>query len=230
MTHYVVATIKSWNIKAYDQHHGNLPGQWHLIDSPEQLTLEKLRAIAPEYVFFPHWSWIVPESILSEFNCICFHMTDLPYGRGGSPLQNLIANGHKTTKLSVLKMTNELDAGPIYLKKELDLSGSAQDIFERSALLTWQAIEEMVLTKPTAIDQNGEVTEFIRRKPEQSAIDWEQELVTLYDHIRMLDAESYPYAFTELADKLLQFRQVKINENGDLIAQVTISKNRSNTP
>ncbi len=25
-----------------------------------------------------------------KFECVCFHMTDVPYGRGGSPLQNLI--------------------------------------------------------------------------------------------------------------------------------------------
>ena len=44
-------------------------------------------------------------------------MTDLPYGRGGSPLQNLIINGHKETMMSALRCVQELDAGPIYLKK-----------------------------------------------------------------------------------------------------------------
>ena len=46
-------------------------------------------------------------------------MTDLPYGRGGSPLQNLIVRGHKHTMISAIKCVKELDAGPIYLKKPL---------------------------------------------------------------------------------------------------------------
>ncbi len=37
------------------------------------------------------------------------HMTDVPYGRGGSPLQNLIARGHTSTKLTAMRMTAEVD-------------------------------------------------------------------------------------------------------------------------
>ena len=50
-------------------------------------------------------------------------MTDLPYGRGGSPLQNLIVRGWKETKVLALKVVEELDAGPIYYKKRLAYMG-----------------------------------------------------------------------------------------------------------
>lgn len=43
-------------------------------------------------------------------------MTNLPYGRGGSPVQNLILNGHKKTIISALNVTKDLDAGDVYLK------------------------------------------------------------------------------------------------------------------
>ena len=46
-------------------------------------------------------------------------MTDLPYGRGGSPLQNLIARGFLETKISAILVEKQLDAGPVYLKMEL---------------------------------------------------------------------------------------------------------------
>ncbi len=32
----------------------------------------------------------MPREIFENWACVVFHMTDLPYGRGGSPLQNLI--------------------------------------------------------------------------------------------------------------------------------------------
>ena len=51
----------------------------------------------------------IPTEIFTSFECIVFHMTDLPYGRGGSPLQNLIVRGHKKTKVSALKVVKEVD-------------------------------------------------------------------------------------------------------------------------
>jgi hypothetical protein len=51
----------------------------------------------------PHWSHLIPESIWGPCPTVIFHMTDLPYGRGGSPLQNLIQRGHSSTMLTALR-------------------------------------------------------------------------------------------------------------------------------
>ena len=53
-------------------------------------------------------------------------MTDLPFGRGGSPLENLILRGHTSTVISAIKCAPELDSGDIYLQKPLSLYGSAE--------------------------------------------------------------------------------------------------------
>lgn len=90
---------------------------FHLITRKEDLTPERLREIAPRTIFFPHWSYLIPPAIHEGWECIIFHMTDLPYGRGGSPLQNLIQRGHRETMLTALRCVAELDAGPIYLKR-----------------------------------------------------------------------------------------------------------------
>ena len=60
---------------------------------PMQICLKK---ITPRYIFFLHWDWRVPHVIWQQHECVCFHMTDVPYGRGGSPLQNLILEGTMT--------------------------------------------------------------------------------------------------------------------------------------
>lgn len=221
--HYVVATIKDWHIEAFKHYSKALPGNWHLVTNKAQLTPQFLRQISPKYIFFPHWSWIVPKEILTQFNCVCFHMTDLPYGRGGSPLQNLIARGHQETKLTALKMTEELDAGPIYLKSPLSLTGSAQQIFERSALLTAKMITSIVELQPEPTPQTGAVTHFNRRTPEQSEIQGNESLDKLYDVIRMLDAKSYPKAFLHYGDFTLHFENAQLTDDS-LSASVSISK------
>ncbi|MCL1093800.1 methionyl-tRNA formyltransferase [Shewanella kaireitica] len=208
MNSYVVATIKEWNISQFEKRVGGYAGEWFLMNSRSELTIENLRKINPKYIFFPHWSWIVPDAILKEFNCVCFHMTDVPYGRGGSPLQNLIIRGHQKTKLTALKMANELDAGPVYLKNELCLTGSAAEIFLRSSSLTFDMIEHIVKREPNPVPQQGNVTEFPRRTPAQSLLTPELNLEGFYNTVRMLDADTYPKAYLNLGNLKLEFSGV----------------------
>jgi len=195
---YVVATIKPWNIKAYNEMIKHYQGRWHLITDPRQLTTDKIKVINPRYIFFPHWSNIVSDEILHNFSCVCFHETDLPYGRGGSPLQNLIVRGYRETVISAFKMTKELDAGPIYLKRSLSLEGLAEEIFIRSAYVIAAMIKTIITENPKPKKQVGKPIFLKRRKPDESNIASKKDsLAELFNFIRMLDAETYPKAFLE---------------------------------
>ncbi|WP_087020402.1 methionyl-tRNA formyltransferase [Thaumasiovibrio subtropicus] len=222
---YVVATIKSWNIEQFHSVEDKLPGQWHLITDHTELTVERLEELNPRYIFFPHWSWIVPRDILERWECVCFHMADVPYGRGGSPLQNLIERGHTETKLSALRMVSELDAGPVYFKVPLSLGGSAQEIFHRMAPLIFRLATDIAVDEPEPKEQQGEVVVFKRRTPEQSVLPHSGDIPKLSDHIRMLDAETYPKAFIQHGEFRLEFSHAEIDENGQLNARVSFTKN-----
>ena len=142
-----------------------------LIKNKDDLTFENLSKINPKYVFFPHWSYIIPAKIYENFNCVIFHMTDLPFGRGGSPLQNLIERGIYKTKISAIKCIKELDASDIFLKRDFDISyGSAQEIYARAGEIVSEMIDEIIETDPIPVPQNGKIVEFKRRTPEQSNI------------------------------------------------------------
>ena len=223
MSTYLVATTKPWNVEAFAEITPDLPGQWHLISEPEELTVELVRELAPRYVFFPHWSWRVPAELLSEVECVCFHMTDVPYGRGGTPLQNLIVRGHKETVMTALQMVEEMDAGPVYMKRPLSLSGSAEEIYGRGAQLVYEMIKSMVAEEPDPVAQRGEATLFARRKPQDSELPQDGDAEAIYDHIRMLDAETYPRAFLRRGSHRLEFSNAQLVD-GRVVAQVEISK------
>jgi methionyl-tRNA formyltransferase len=226
---YLVVTTKPWNIKAYNEVIRHYKGKWLLITEPDKLTVDKIKSINPRYVFFPHWSNIVPSKILDIATCVCFHETNLPYGRGGSPLQNLIAHGHKETFVTALKMSEELDAGPIYLKKPLSLEGLAEEIFIRTANIVAEMIKIIITENPKPKVQIGEPTLFNRRKPEQSRIPSENNnLVELFDHIRMLDAESYPKAFIEIDGFRYEISRPALH-TGEVLADVRITKIEANS-
>ena len=220
---YIVASTKDWNKEFFDKESKSLVGNWYFSSTPDEL-IRLLESIAPRYIFFPHWSWIVPKEIFEKYECVCFHMTDLPFGRGGSPLQNLIVRGFTETKLTALKMEKELDAGPIYYKVDLSLEGSAQKIFERTSDKVYELIEKIFLNERKPTPQTGKVVKFSRRTPEQSEMSKSGDLNNCYNHIRMLDAGSYPKAFMNYGEFKLEFGNSHFNSEGQLIATVTISK------
>jgi methionyl-tRNA formyltransferase len=221
---FVVATVKPWNINAYNEIIKQYPGVWHLITDHRKLTAEAITSINPEYIFFPHWNHMVPNEILAIATCICFHETDLPYGRGGSPLQNLIALGHKETVITALKMTEELDAGPIYLKRTLSLEGLAEEIFIRTSYVIAEMIKTIITENPEPEEQVGKPTLFNRRKPSQSKIPTEEiDLGNLFDHIRMLDAEGYPRAYLESGGFRYEISRPAL-KSGKILADVHITK------
>jgi len=189
----------------------------------KSLEFLKLSKFAPHYIFFPHWSWLIPEEIYQNFECVIFHMTDLPYGRGGSPLQNLIVRGHKETKLSAIRCVKTLDTGPIYMKRSLSLSGTAEEVLLRAAIVTEEMIECIVLEQPIPIEQVGEPKEFRRRLPKDGDLTGLTELEKIYDFIRMLDADGYPSAFIENDYFRFEFSEATLTAE-DIVAKVKITR------
>tara|TARA_B100001093_G_scaffold492717_1_gene534117 strand:- start:422 stop:1099 length:678 start_codon:yes stop_codon:yes gene_type:complete len=212
MDKYIIATIKDWNINQYRKSIFKKRKNWYLITNPKKLTFKYLKSINPKYIFFPHWSTKVNSKIINSYECVCFHETDVPYGRGGSPLQNLIVRNHKTTLITALKMTDFLDAGPIYLKRPLKLNGNAQQIYKRASKKIFKMISIIVKKEIMPLAQKGKIVKFKRRKPKQSTLSKKNKsLRELYNHIRMLDAKTYPTAFIKYGNLRIEFKKAKIN-------------------
>ena len=193
------------------------------ISSHKELMSVDLVKFSPNWIFFPHWSWKVPSEIFSSYNCVIFHMTDLPFGRGGTPLQNLIIRGIRNTKICALKCEEGIDTGPVYCRKPLVLNGTAEEILTRANLCIEEMIVEIVLTNPEAIPQDGEIVLFERRTPQQSNIENLNTLSEVYDHIRMLDAKGYPAAYLSTPRHNYSFTNVQ-HDGDELVATVRISK------
>lgn len=193
-----------------------------LISDPKELTVERLSSIKPRFVFFPHWSAKIDKNIHEGFECVIFHMTDLPFGRGGSPLQNLIARGIYETKISALRCVEEMDAGPIYLKKPFSLYGAAGEIFLRASNVIEEMIVEILETLPEPSLQEGEPTIFRRRRPEEGNLARAQSLNQVFDLVRMLDADGYPHAFIEIGSFRMEFTRASAKFE-QVIADVRIT-------
>jgi methionyl-tRNA formyltransferase len=220
---YLVLGCKPWNRRLFDECLSLLPGRWEYVDSAKTLTLDFIRNLSPRYIFFLHWSWRVPEQIVERFECVCFHMTDVPFGRGGSPLQNLIVRGYRETKLTALRMTGELDAGPVYRKEALSLEGGAEEIYLRAGCLSAKIIQQIVQEEMIPVPQKGKAVNFKRRMPRESEVQNAGSLEELYDFIRMLDADGYPRAFFHYSGMRFEFSRPALYD-GRIMADVKITR------
>ncbi len=210
----VISTIKSWNVDNALRLKDLLAGKYevYVIKSRGELKPDIIKKINPIYIFFPHWSWKIPKEIYENYECIGFHMTDLPFGRGGSPLQNLIERKIYNTKITAFRITKDLDSGDIYLKRDLFIGlGNAEEIYMlASEIIFFDMIPHILENRPTPKKQEGKVTSFKRRRPEQSDLMKSNvsNLQEVYDFIRMLDAEGYPKAFIKMGKLKIEFLEV----------------------
>ena len=223
----VIATIKEWNIenyfklkKIYQQTYN-----FHLITDKQELTQENMNKLNPKYIFFPHWSWIISEDIYDNYECIVFHMTDLPYGRGGTPFQNLVMNEVYDTKISALRVDGGIDSGDIYFKDDFYIAtGSAEENFIRlSTIIFTKMIPKFLKEMLTPKKQSGQIVEFKRRKADESNLIKlkNKSLSKLYDFIRMLDADGYPKAYIKLDKIKIEFSEVHL-KNKKLVGRFEV--------
>jgi len=220
---YVIASEKIWNENIHRSLNKNVDCEFILLSNRHDLNIDNLRTINPKIIFFPHWSYLIPEEIYAEFECVVFHMTDLPYGRGGSPLQNLIINGFSDTKITAIRVVKELDAGPVYMKKDLNLSGSANEIFNRLAVLIEKMIEIIILKPCQPRPQTGEPTFFKRRTPDQSNLRSASCGKVIFDMVRMLDADGYPHAYVEIDNFRIEFTNAE-DKDGNISSKASFIK------
>jgi methionyl-tRNA formyltransferase len=223
---FLVASSKPWHKLAFtDFVERRGKDCWAYVSTPEELKAALSATDVARYIFFLHWNWKVPQNVFTKHECICFHMTDLPYGRGGSPLQNLILAEKTETNLTAFRMTDEMDAGPVYSKKTMSLAGRAEEIYRRAGDLCWEMIDWIVRTEPTPQPQIGQATVFKRRTAGESVMPASGRLTALYDFIRMLDAPTYPRAYVDHGEFRYEFSHAEIL-NDEIQARVTIRRGK----
>ncbi len=220
--HHLVCGSRPWNRDTFERVAAAVPGTWSFAATPAELDAALASGPEPAWVFFLHWSWIVPPRVHGAHRCVVFHMTDLPYGRGGSPLQHLILAGRTETVLSAIVMTDELDAGPVYAKRRLSLAGTAEEIYRRADGVAEELIAHLVAEEPVPSPQVGEPVVFARRRPAQSEVPPDlPDLAAWYDFVRMLDADGYPHAFIDHGRFRITLRDAELHD-GSTTVQATI--------
>ena len=144
------------------------------------------------------------------------HPSDLPNFRGGSPIQNQIINGVKKSAVTIFKINNIIDGGPIFKKKKLFLTGGINKIFNQIEKIGTNLTIEIIRGKYKLRNQNlNNSIVFKRRSPKDSEITLKEIKDKtgeyLLNKIQMLE-DPYPNAFIKTKDNkklLIKVAQLK---------------------
>ncbi len=92
-----------------------------LQNNPEFMDI--LQALKPDLIVVMAYGHILPEEILKlpKYGCLNIHGSLLPKYRGASPIESSLLNGDKETGITFIKMTDKMDAGPIYSLHRIEI-------------------------------------------------------------------------------------------------------------
>ena len=95
------------------------------LNSDEEFRIFK--ELSPDIVVVVAYGQIIPKFFLNtvKFGFINIHASLLPKWRGAAPIQRAIMNGDQKIGVSIMKIEEKLDSGPVLASKELELDQNA---------------------------------------------------------------------------------------------------------
>jgi methionyl-tRNA formyltransferase len=193
--------------------------QWEKNDKE---VLEKINKIKPDLIVVVAYGKILPKELvnLPPYGCLNLHPSLLPKYRGPSPIQTAILNGETKTGVTIIKLDQETDHGPIVAQKEFDILED-DDYESLSNSLACEGAEVLVKIIPNYIageikpkEQNhAQATESKIIEKNDGEINWQKNPAEIDQQIRAY--HPWPGAWTEATGKRVKILKAHL-ENGEL--------------
>lgn len=175
---------------------------------------DSLKGLKADFFIVIAYGMILSKEILQipKYSCINVHASLLPKYRGASPIQEALLNGDKSTGISIMKMDEKLDHGPIYLIKKIeieakdDLTSLSNKMAKLSGEILPHVLKDIVEGLLIAIkqDEDHQKSSYCRKiKKEDGKINWKKQSAKEVQN--MIRAYSpWPGVYTDFKDKKLK--------------------------
>jgi len=182
-----------------------------LRDAEEQ---ERFRALNADYAVVAAYGLILPKPILDapKHGCVNVHASLLPRWRGAAPIQRAILAGDESSGVTIMRMEEGLDTGPMLLKRELDIRGkNAGQVTEELAKLGAEALLEW-LNEPSLSQAQPEdgVTYAAKIEKAEARIDWTKPAEDIERQVRAFNP--VPGAWFEVKGERIKLLAARVEE------------------
>jgi methionyl-tRNA formyltransferase len=180
-------------------------------------VVRKIREIAPDFVIVAAFGQKLPEEVLSapKIACLNVHPSLLPKYRGGNPVQRAIMNGDTATGVSIMYMSEKVDAGDIVLRREVPIGPNETfGTLERRLA----SLGAHVLVEAVRLLASGSVARIPQDEPEatiarhlskgEEVIDWRRPAAEVHNLVRGLSPK--PGAVTYLDGQRIKIWRTRL--------------------
>lgn len=157
---------------------------------------------AGDVAFLLSFGQIVPAATLAQHkNNIVVHASELPKGRGWSPLTWQIVEGKNTIPLTLFEAAESVDSGKVYMRSAVHYNGTElidelrRIMAEKILTMCYEFIERYPAILADAQVQEGEPTFYAKRNKETSRLDPDKTLREQFNLLRTVDNKRYPAFF-----------------------------------
>jgi methionyl-tRNA formyltransferase len=193
-----------------------------ILNTQEELKIFK--ELTANLVIVVAYGKIIPKIFLEipKFKFINIHASLLPKWRGAAPIQRAIMNGDKKVGVSIMKIEEKLDSGPVLVSKEFELDKNLTHgeiekklSFEGANLLI-QSLKSIENGNSKFINQNhSEVTYAKKIDKNETKINWDRDSDKVLAHIHGLSPN--PGAWFEFDKERFKVLRAKISlKNGKI--------------
>ena len=186
------------------------------LNSEEELKIFK--KLSPDIVVVVAYGQIIPKSFFNivKFGFINIHASLLPKWRGAAPIQRAIMNGDKKIGVSIMKIKEKLDSGPVLVSKKLELDQNVThgEMEKKLSLMGADLLIESLKIIETAtskfIDQmHSEATYAKKIDKAEAKINWNLGANKVLSHIHGLSPS--PGAWFEFENERFKVLRAKIS-------------------
>ncbi len=181
---------------------------------PNQTLADDLKQLQPDLIVVAAYGYIIPQSILDipKYGALNVHPSLLPKYRGASPIQSALLNGDSVSGITIIKMDEQMDHGPIIFQEEVRFS--QQDncqilsikMFQRASEILKDLIPQFVEGKVELKEQDHSKATFCNQLKKEDGYFEIDSPPPLEQLDRMIRAYySWPTAWTKWKDKIVKF-------------------------
>jgi methionyl-tRNA formyltransferase len=192
--------------------------------------LNNISEINPDCIVVSAYGRILPSSILNipKFGCINIHASLLPKYRGAAPIQWSVINGEEYTGVSIMKMEEGLDTGPVYaMEKTIVEEKTGAELFielsRMGSKLLIETLDKLETGEIMPVPQDDQMASYARLLiKEDGLIDFRKKPVEIARLIRAISPNIKVY--TNYKDVKLIITEAKALEEDNQASQGTITE------
>lgn len=163
---------------------------------------------------------IIPKAVLDapKYGCVNVHASLLPKLRGGAPIHRAIMNGDSKTGITIMYMSERMDAGAIISQREVTIESTdtVGILHDRLSLvgrdLLLETLPDIISGNINPIKQvESDATFAWTIKREDEHIDFSKSTRVIYNKIRGLNP--WPGAYCVLENKILKVWDARMSDN-----------------